>query len=62
MKLKTNKKCLSIVSCLILVFTITGANNAASQIVYDAGLGDYVWDDSNRNGIQDAGEVGIPKI
>jgi uncharacterized repeat protein (TIGR01451 family) len=27
-----------------------------------AGLGDYVWHDLNRNGIQDAGEPGVPGV
>lgn len=27
-----------------------------------ASLGDYVWQDANRNGIQDAGEVGVPEV
>jgi uncharacterized repeat protein (TIGR01451 family) len=26
------------------------------------GLGDFVWDDANRNGVQDAGENGIPNV
>ena len=25
-------------------------------------IGDFVWDDTNRNGIQDAGEPGIPNV
>jgi hypothetical protein len=27
-----------------------------------ASLGDFVWNDANRNGIQDAGEIGIPNV
>lgn len=27
-----------------------------------ASLGDFVWEDTNKNGIQDAGEVGIPNV
>src|SRR2546428_10004090 len=27
-----------------------------------AALGDFVWDDTNANGIQDAGKLGIPHV
>lgn len=46
--------------------TFTAVTNAP-QLHWDAGLattgvGDYVWRDSNLNGIQDAGEPGIPGV
>ena len=28
----------------------------------DAGLGDYVWEDTNANGFQDVGELGVPGV
>lgn len=34
----------------------------ASQLDLPASLGDYVWEDANQNGIQDAGEAGIPGV
>ncbi|MEA1909343.1 MAG: SdrD B-like domain-containing protein [Euryarchaeota archaeon] len=34
----------------------------AGMYVPDAAIGDYVWDDLNRDGIQDASEPGIPDV
>ncbi|NUN10954.1 MAG: carboxypeptidase regulatory-like domain-containing protein, partial [Ignavibacteriaceae bacterium] len=34
----------------------------AGMYVNTASLGDFVWNDANQNGIQDAGEAGIPNV
>jgi uncharacterized repeat protein (TIGR01451 family) len=42
---------------------LAGANNATADFGYyrtPAAVGDYVWNDLDRDGIQDAGEPGIP--
>ncbi|MBL0310350.1 MAG: T9SS type A sorting domain-containing protein [Bacteroidetes bacterium] len=33
-----------------------------TQCPCDASIGDFVWNDKNRNGIQDAGEVGVKNV
>ena len=47
-------------------FTLVGGQSKtdvdAGLVSYKAAVGDYVWHDLNRNGIQDAGEVGVPGV
>jgi SdrD B-like domain len=50
-------------------FTVNGGDNLTYidagiilQNMYKASLGDFVWNDLNQNGIQDAGEPGIPNV
>ena len=40
------------------------AAGASNAVVIDGaeGIGDFVWDDLNRNGVQDAAEPGIPGV
>jgi protocatechuate 3,4-dioxygenase beta subunit len=47
---------------------VTPLTSGEQDVTWDAGLyqlasvGDYVWDDVNRNGIQDSGEVGLAGV
>jgi len=43
------------------IHTETDAGLFISDIL-SASLGDFVWDDENQNGIQDEGELGIPRV
>ena len=47
-------------------FTLTGGQSKtdvdAGLVSLKAAVGDYVWHDLNRNGIQDAAEVGVPGV
>src|SRR5436190_389015 len=42
-------------------YTVTNVD-IANEAVCTGGIGDFVWNDLNQNGIQDAGEPGIPNI
>jgi len=44
---------------------LSGANNSTADFGYyrdPAALGDFVWQDTNRNGLQDAGEPGLAGV
>ncbi len=46
--------------------TITDANGCTTSctinLIARSGLGDFVWEDINKNGLQDPGEPGVPNI
>ncbi len=63
-----NRNLAAIVVTLLLFISAQNSqaqNNAAKAIAAKpaiASVGDYVWIDNNKNGIQDAGEPGVPNI
>lgn len=48
--------------CITKIFTVNLNSINCSQPLAKSGLGDYVWKDTNQNGIQDAGEAGVGGI
>lgn len=50
---------LPFLTAILAVFLCTGT---ASAVIHICTIGDYVWYDENRNGIQDAGESGIAEV
>ena len=58
LKIKTVKDSVS----ELLIIDSTSAINTLNQKNNFASIGDYVWIDNNTNGIQDAGEPGLPNV
>jgi len=51
-----------VTDCITLAAGESNTTVDAGLYVMPASIGDYVWTDANNNGVQDAGEMGIPNV